>query len=402
MYHFYFFIGLGFGLVSVLIGIIWLYVSIQKRKLIKQREKFFQQNGGVLLKQKNSFNENGVESTKVFTEKELEIATNNYAEDRILGRGGYGIVYKGILTDERVVAIKKSKLIAENQIEQFINEVVILTQVNHRNVVKLLGCCLETEVPLLVYEYVAHGTLFQYIHKGGEMPWLSWENRLRIACETAGALSYLHSSATMPVIHRDVKSANILLDENYVAKVSDFGASRLVPLDQSQVTTLIKGTFGYLDPEYLQTSLLTEKSDVYSFGVLLAELLTGKEPHCAGGIQEERSLAMYFTTSVKKNRLFQILDPRVIKEGTLEQLEAVAELVKRCVNMNGEDRPTMKEVTRELEGLKKSTKHPWADQESHEETEGLLSEASDLYTVRINSGQHRLDSRMICPINNPQ
>lgn len=354
------------------------------------------------MKQKISSNENGVESTKVFTEKELEIATNNYAEDRILGRGGYGIVYKGILTDERVVAIKKSKLIDESQIEQFINEVVILTQVNHRNVVKLLGCCLETEVPLLVYEYVAHGTLFQCIHKGGEIPWLSWENRLRIACETAGALSYLHSSASMLVIHRDVKSANILLDENYVAKVSDFGASRLVPLDQSQVTTLIKGTFGYLDPEYLQTSLLTEKSDVYSFGVLLAELLTGKEPLCAGRIQEERSLAMYFSMSLQKNRLFQILDPRVIKEGTLEQLQAVAELVKRCVNMNGEDRPTMKEVTRELEGLKKSTKHPWADQESHEETEGLLSEASDLYTVRINSGQHRLDSRMIYPINNPQ
>lgn len=166
---------MGFGFLSLLIGITWMYFSIKKRKLLKLREKFFQQNGGLLLKQQISSNEGGVQSTKVFTAEELEKATNNYADDRILGRGGYGTVYKGFLPDQRVVAIKKSRVMDESQIEQFINEVIILTQVNHRNVVKLLGCCLETEVPLLVYEYVSHGTLFQHIHStnGGILSWFS-------------------------------------------------------------------------------------------------------------------------------------------------------------------------------------------------------------------------------------
>ncbi|KAK2980034.1 hypothetical protein RJ640_020060 [Escallonia rubra] len=406
-------LGMGFGFLSILIGITWLYFSITRRKLIKTREKFFQQNGGLLLKQQVSSNEGGVESTKIFTAGELEKATNNYAEDRIVGQGGYGIVYKGILPDKRVVAIKKSRIMDESQIEPFINEMVILTQVNHRNVVKLMGCCLESEVPLLVYEFVSNGTLFHHIHSREGMSWLSWENRLRIAAESAGALAYLHSSASTPIIHRDVKSANILLDEHYTTKISDFGASRLIPLDQAQVTTLVQGTLGYLDPEYFHTSQLTDKSDVYSFGVVLAELLTGKKPLCLERSQEERNLAKYFNMSVKENRLFHILEPRVVREGTLEQLQIVAELVKKCLNMNGEDRPTMKEVAMELEALRKFTKHPWVNQHDHEETLSLLSEngQSDLYTVQLSplnnnpdiSGQYSLDSsQLMFPANSPR
>ncbi|KAM7489447.1 hypothetical protein LguiB_026931 [Lonicera macranthoides] len=364
-------------------GITWLYSNIKKRKIIMLREKFFQQNGGSLLKQQISSNEGSVESTKVFTAKELEKATNNYADERILAQGGYGIVYKGILLDKSVVAIKKSKIMDASQIEQFINEVVILTQVNHRNVVKLLGCCLESEVPLLVYEFVSNGTLFEHIHSRGGMTWLSLDNRLRIAVEAAGALAYLHSEASIPIIHRDVKSANILLDDHHTTKIADFGASRLVSLDQTHVATLVQGTLGYLDPEYFHTSLLTDKSDVYSFGVVLAELLTGKKPISHERMQEERNLATYFITATKKNRLFQILEPRILNEGTLEQLQATAELVKRCLNLNGEDRPTMKEVVMELERLRKFTKHPWVIQQSHEETECLMSE-SDLYTIPLN------------------
>ncbi|XP_059668018.1 putative wall-associated receptor kinase-like 16 [Cornus florida] len=398
------------GFLSLFIGIVWLYLSIKKRKLIKLREKFFQQNGGVLLKQQISSNEGGVESSKIFTAQELEKATNNYAEDRILGRGGYGTVYKGILVDQRMVAIKKSRIMDKSQIEQFVNEVVILTRVNHRNVVKLLGCCLETEVPQLVYEYVASGTLFHHIHSKGGIS-LSWDNRLRIAEESAGALAYLHSSASMPIFHRDVKSANILLDEHYTTKISDFGASRLVPLDQTQVTTLVQGTLGYLDPEYFHTSQLTEKSDVYSFGVVLAELLTGQKPLSMERTQEERNLATYFIMSMKQNRLFQILEARLVREGALEQLQTIAELVKRCLSMHGEERPTMKEVAMELEGLRKFTRHPWVHQQSHEETVGLMSEESDLYTVQMSpystnhgdsSGQYSLDSRLIANIHSPR
>lgn len=402
---------MGFGFLATIIAVTWLYFSIKKRKLIKLREKFFQQNGGVLLKQQISANEGSMNSVKIFTAEELEKATNNYAEERILGRGGYGTVYKGLLSDHQIVAIKKSRVMDQTQIEQFINEVIILTQVNHRNVVKILGCCLETEVPMLVYEYVSNGTLFHHIHNSAGMPWFSWENRLRIASEAAGALSYLHSAAAKPIIHRDVKSPNILLDEYYTAKISDFGASRLVPIDQIQVTTLVQGTLGYLDPEYFHTSQLTEKSDVYSFGVVLAELMTGRKPLSSTKIDEEKSLATFFVMSLKENRLFQILEPRVLREGSLEQLRALGELVRRCLRLHGNERPTMKEVAMELEGLRKFTKHPWAQQENQEESAGLMVEQSDLYTVTINpdhatgdstSGLYSLDTRMIYPVHSPR
>nr|XP_016455654.1 PREDICTED: wall-associated receptor kinase 5-like [Nicotiana tabacum] len=376
--------GTGVGFMSLVVVITWLYFSIKKRKLIKIREKFFQQNGGLLLKHRISTNEGGVNATKIFTAEELKKATNNYANERILGRGGNGIVYRGVLHDNRIVAIKRSRFVDESQIDQFINEVLILTQVmNHRNVVRLFGCCLEVEVPLLVYEYVSEGTLYAHIHnQRGGAPWLSWQNRLRIATEIASALAYLHSFASMPIFHRDVKSANILLDNDYTAKVADFGASRLIPLDQTHVATLVQGTLGYLDPEYFSTSRLTEKSDVYSFGVVLAELLTGLKPIIRARNDEDMNLGDYFLMSMNRNILFQILDRHVLREGSLEQLQKMAELVKNCLQLLGEDRPTMKEAAGELEGLQKLIRNPWSNQHGNEENE---DESSDLYTIPINS-----------------
>ncbi|XP_049400256.1 putative wall-associated receptor kinase-like 16 [Solanum stenotomum] len=373
-------LGIGIGFISLVVGISWLYFSIKKRKLIKVREKFFQQNGGLLLKHRISTKEGGVEATRIFTLEELKKATNNYANDRILGRGGNGIVYRGVLRDTRIVAIKKSRIVDESQIEQFINEVLILTQINHRNVVKLFGCCLEDEVPLLVYEYVSEGTLYEHIHNQRGGGWLNWQNRLRIAIETATALAYLHSFASMPIIHRDVKSSNILLDEFSTAKVADFGASRLIPLDQTRVATLVQGTFGYLDPEYFFKSQLTDRSDVYSFGVVLAELLTGLKPVSGDRNDDQKNLADYFVSSIDNNRLFQILDRRVLREGNLEQLQQMAELVKNCLQLQGEDRPTMKEVAIQLEGLRKVTGVSWSNQHVHED-----NDLSDLYTVPMDA-----------------
>ncbi|KAI3677542.1 hypothetical protein L6452_36807 [Arctium lappa] len=380
-------LGMGLGFLAILIGLSVLYFMAKKRKLVKLRENFFEQNGGVLLQDKLKTKGGvGIGSMKIFQVEELEEATKNYAEDRILGKGGNGIVYKGTLPDKCIVAIKKSQRLDQGQREQFINEMVILTQINHQNVVQLLGCCLETDVPLLVYEYVSNDTLDRHIHnQTSGLGRLSWKNRLRIAHESAGALAYLHTDARMSIIHRDVKSTNILLDDSYTAKIADFGASRLVPLGHDQVTTLVQGTLGYLDPEYFHTGQLTDKSDVYSFGVVLAELLTGKKPLSAERCLEERNLATYFLKAMKENKLLGILEHQVVNEATNEQLKATCDLACRCLNQLGENRPSMKEVTMELETLRKFHKHPWDGQDKYNEMSSIMveSEQVDLYNVPL-------------------
>ncbi|XP_056167893.1 putative wall-associated receptor kinase-like 16 [Syzygium oleosum] len=378
-------IGVAVGIIVLLFSIGFLYFGYKKRKLIRLKEQYFKQNGGLLLQQQLHERDRTPKSVRIFSAEELEKATDNYDESRIVGQGGYGTVYKGSLPNAMVVAIKKSKLVDQSQIEQFVNEVIVLSQINNRNVVKLLGCCLETEVPLLVYEFVNNGALFDHIHDPNKSSKLSWETRLRIASETAGVLSYLHSTASTPIIHRDVKSANILLDANYTAKVSDFGASRLVPLDQMQLSTMVQGTLGYLDPEYFHTSQLTEKSDVYSFGVVLVELLTGKKALSFDRPEEERSLATFFLSSLKNDKLFQIVAEVIANEGNNTQVREVANLAKRCLKIKGEERPTMKEVEMELEGLRAMAKHPWVSgiDVNPEETVRLLGEKPDVYMDSI-------------------
>lgn len=321
------------------------------------RENFFKQNGGLLLHQKLSGR--SMDALKVFTAQDLEIATNNYSDKFIVGRGGFGVVYKGILPNKQHIAIKRSLKVDPSQVEQFINEVIVLSQINNKNVVKLIGCCLETEVPLLVYEYITNGTLYDHLDDAVKASILTWSMRLRIASEIADVLSYLHSTILIPIIHRDIKSMNILLDQNYTAKVADFGASRLVPEDQGQLATMVLGTRGYLDPEYMQTSELTEKSDVYSYGVVLLELLTRKKAIANDRPEIERCLTMHFLVTMKEGRLLNILDKSIVREETIEQIQPVANLAKWCLMLKGEDRPTMKEVAVELENIKKKGSHPW-------------------------------------------
>ncbi|KAL2318398.1 hypothetical protein Fmac_032274 [Flemingia macrophylla] len=203
-------IGVATGIVTLVVGTVSLYLIYQKRKLNKLREKYFKQNGGSILLQQLSTRENSPQMTQIFTEEQLKKATNDFDESLIIGSGGFGTVFKGFLENNRIVAIKKSKIVDESQKEQFINEVIVLSQINHRNVVKLLGCCLEREVPLLVYEFVENGTVFYFLHTQKKVNSETWKSRLRIAAEAAGALSYLHSAASVPIIHRDDHLFDIL------------------------------------------------------------------------------------------------------------------------------------------------------------------------------------------------
>ncbi|KAL5834204.1 hypothetical protein ACOSQ4_013701 [Xanthoceras sorbifolium] len=353
-----------FGMLFLIIGTWRLYKFLKRKKEIKLKQKLFKRNGGLLLQQKLFSNEGNLENTKLFTSKELEKATNNYDANRIIGKEDKALI----------VAIKKSKIMYESSVEQFINEVVILSQISHRNVVKLLGYCLETNVPFLVYEFIPNGTLCQYIHdQTKEFP-ITWEMRLDIALEVANTLSYMHSAASISIYHRDVKSTNILLDDKYRAKVSDFGTSRSIAIEQTHLTTQVKGTFGYFDPEYFRSSRFTDKSDVYSFGVVLVELLTGQKPiRSSTNSNEVISLASYFVYAMKEKRLFEA-DARVLKEGGKEEITTFANIAKRCLQLNRKERPTMREVASELVIIKTSNGnsilHPFSDYEEVEYFDG--------------------------------
>ncbi|EOA37407.1 hypothetical protein CARUB_v10011311mg [Capsella rubella] len=379
-------VGAGLGIIVLVGGIWWLRKFLEKRRMNKRKKKFFERNGGLLLQQQLHTREGNVEKTRIFSSTELEKATENFSENRILGQGGQGTVYKGMLVDGKTVAVKKSTVVDEDKLEEFINEVVILSQINHRHVVKLLGCCLETEVPVLVYEFVVNGNLFQHIHEESDDYTVSWAVRLRISVDIAGALSYLHSAASSPIYHRDIKSTNILLDEKYRAKVSDFGTSRSVTVDHTHWTTIISGTVGYVDPEYYGSSQYTDKSDVYSFGVILVELLTGEKPVIAlENSREIRGLAEHFRVAMKENRFFDIMDARITDGCKTEQVMAVANLAMRCLNSKGKKRPNMRQVFTELEKIYSSPEDSLVqlenDNDVDEAEEGINT--ADMWTIGV-------------------
>ncbi|KAG2558116.1 hypothetical protein PVAP13_8NG129700 [Panicum virgatum] len=307
-------LGVGSGAMVLILALSTMIIlqKLKKRRIMKQRQRFFKQNHGQLLQQLVCQRAD-IAERMIVTEEELETATNNFDKARKLGGGGHGTVYKGILSSQHVVAIKKSNIVIQKEITEFINEVAILSQVNHRNIVKLIGCCLETEVPLLVYEFISNGTLHNHLHVEHSIS-LSWKDRLRVAIETARALTYFHSLVSTPIIHRDIRSPNILLDDMLTVKLSDFGASMYIPIDEEVVHTDVQGTLGYLDPTYLITGHLTEKSDVYSFGVLLIELLTRKQPVSYRSCQGF-NLVNHFVTLLSQGNLDEILDRQVAREG---------------------------------------------------------------------------------------
>ncbi|OAY37469.1 wall-associated receptor kinase 2 [Manihot esculenta] len=368
------------GILLIMI-IALLIIIICKRR---RKERNFLENGGMLLKHQR---------VRIFSEAELVKATKHFDASNLLGEGGFGYVYKGVLADNTQVAVKKPKDLDKARLNQeFQQEIGIVSQVNHKNVVKILGLCLETKVPLLGYEFISNGTLSQHIHQKKSQILANWKNRLRIAAETALALDYLHSLADPPIIHGDVKSSNILLDDSYTAKVSDFGASVLISPGQSDMATKIQGTFGYLDPEYLMTGNLTEKSDVYSFGVVLVELLTGEKPNSSMKLGDKSNIIQYFLSALEDHNLHRILCFDVASENEMEEIGVCAEVAEKCLRSSGMKRPTMKEVAEELGRLRKLHESCWDYSQNSQETEYLLAESS--YSA-IENGTSKLSQQEI-------
>ncbi|KAG7961238.1 hypothetical protein I3843_09G005700 [Carya illinoinensis] len=295
---------------------------------------------------------NGGKSARMFHLKEMKKATKNFSKDRVLGSGGFGEVYQGELQDGTVVAVKSARVGNIKSTEQVLNEVGILSQVNHKNLVRLMGCCVEGEQPLMIYEFISNGTLHDHLH-GKFSTLLDWKTRLRIALQTGEALAYLHTAAYTPIYHRDVKSTNILLDDDFNAKVADFGLSRLADPGLSHVSTCAQGTLGYLDPEYYRNYQLTDKSDVYSYGVVLLELLTSQKAIDFSRDQDDVNLATYVGQRANTGASMEVVDQRLLgkepTDDTLTSINLFLELALSCLREKKGDRPGMKDVVQELQ-----------------------------------------------------
>ncbi|KAM6564917.1 hypothetical protein CsatB_024915 [Cannabis sativa] len=286
-------------------------------------------------------------SAKVFSHKEIKAATNNFKE--VIGRGSFGSVYFGKLRDGKLVAVKvrfdKSQLGADS----FVNEVCLLSQIRHQNLVTLEGFCYESKQQILVYEYLPGGSLADHLYgpKSRKVS-LSWVRRLKIAVDAAKGLDYLHNGSEPRIIHRDVKCSNILLDVEMNAKVCDFGLSKQVTqADASHVTTVVKGTAGYLDPEYYTTQQLTEKSDVYSFGVVLLELICGREPLTHSGIPDSFNLVLWAKPYLQAGA-YEIVDDSLKGSFDIESMRKAALVAVRSVERDASQRPTIAQVLAEL------------------------------------------------------
>ncbi|XP_042483204.1 probable LRR receptor-like serine/threonine-protein kinase At5g48740 [Macadamia integrifolia] len=284
-------------------------------------------------------------STRVLSYKEVKAATNNFK--KAIGRGSFGYVYRGKLPEGKLVAVKVRFDQTQLGADSFVNEVHLLSLVRHQNLVSLEGFCYESKQQILVYEYLPGGSLADALY-GTKKVMLSWVHRLKIALDAATGLDYLHNGSNPRIIHRDVKCSNILLDSEMNAKVCDFGLSKQVPrADVTHVTTLVKGTAGYLDPEYYSTQQLTQKSDVYSFGVVLLELICGREPLSHAGTPDTYNLVLWAKPYLQAGT-FEIVDECLRGTFALESMKKAASVASRSVERDASQRPTMAEVLAEL------------------------------------------------------
>ncbi|MED6192654.1 hypothetical protein PIB30_011989 [Stylosanthes scabra] len=273
---------------------------------------------------------------------DLKEATDDFSKK--IGKGSFGSVYYGRMKDGKEVAVKTMTDSSSHGNHQFVNEVALLSRIHHRNLVPLIGYCEEEYQHILVYEYMHNGTLRDHLHEPSKQKKLDWLARLRIAEDAAKGLEYLHTGCNPSIIHRDVKTSNILIDINMRAKVSDFGLSRLAEEDLTHISSIARGTIGYLDPEYYANQQLTEKSDVYSFGVVLLELISGRKPVSPEDYGDDMNIVHWARPLIRKGDVMSMIDPCIAGNAKIESIWRVVEIAMQCVQQHGASRPRMQEV----------------------------------------------------------
>ncbi|KAE8707728.1 Proline-rich receptor-like protein kinase PERK5 [Hibiscus syriacus] len=285
-----------------------------------------------------------------FTYEDLSIATNRFSESNLIGQGGFGYVHRGVLSDGKEVAIKSLKIGSGQGEREFQAEVEIISRVHHRHLVSVVGYCVVGAQRMLVYDFVPNKTLEYHLH-GNDVPVMDFASRLRIALGAAKGLAYLHEDCHPRIIHRDIKAANIFLDENFEAMVADFGLARLSTDNHTHVSTRVMGTFGYLAPEYASSGKLTEKSDVYSFGIMLLELITGKPP--VDNTMEDTLVDWarpLLECALETGNHIHLVDPRLERNYDHTEMQRMIACASASVRHSARRRPKMSQIVRALLG----------------------------------------------------
>ncbi|XP_054786787.1 proline-rich receptor-like protein kinase PERK8 isoform X2 [Prosopis cineraria] len=400
----------GFAVLSLLVMAMW-FVWKRKRKEARLKVGYnmpspyasSHNSGTTFLRQQSSlsYNDSGSDfvhspsdpgglsgSRSWFTYEELVQATKGFSEENLLGEGGFGCVYKGFLTDGREVAVKQLKDGGGQGEREFRAEVETISRVHHRHLVSLVGYCISEHQRLLVYDYVPNNNLHYHLH-GQNSPVMDWAIRVKVATGAARGIAYLHEDCHPRIIHRDIKSSNILLDNNFEAQVSDFGLAKLAMDSYTHVTTRVMGTFGYMAPEYATSGKLTEKSDVYSFGVVLLELVTGRKPVDTSQPTGDESLVEWarpLLNQVLDTEDYDILvDPRLERNYNRNEMFRMIEAAAACVRYSASKRPRMSQVARALDSI----------DESSDLSNGMKPGQSTIFNPSPPSAQVRMFQRMV-------